>query len=146
MRDEILALVSKFFLDWIEPFYKKTIEWFEYPEILRYNVGGYYWPHSDADNWIQDDQAWSRSLDRDLSILFYLNEEYEGGEIEFPNFRFRLTPERGMLVCFPSDHRFLHAAQETTGGQRYVLVSWAAAAETERVREDPPARAIFLKR
>ena len=144
IRTQVLKLISDVFFRDIQYFYNKEIEWFEYPEILRYKIGGYYWPHSDADNWDKESRRWVKSLDRDYSMLIYLNDTYTGGEIDFPNFKFRLSPEAGMLVAFPSDHRYLHAARPTTAGKRYVIVSWSAARGTERVREKPPAGATFL--
>jgi predicted 2-oxoglutarate/Fe(II)-dependent dioxygenase YbiX len=70
-------------------------------------------------------------MPRDFSFLIYLNEEFTGGEIVFPNFDFKLIPKKGMFVCFPSDHRFIHKVTETLSGIRYAIVTWAADLETE---------------
>ena len=65
-------------------------------------------------------------IDRDLSVLIYLNDDFEGGEVNFSNFGFDIKPSSGLLIAFPSDHRYLHAAQLVTSGVRYAIVSWAA--------------------
>ncbi len=101
-------------------------------------------PHSDAENWDAGSQRWVRGIDRDFSVLLYLNEGFEGGGLEFPNFGLRLTPKAGMLVAFPADHRYVHAALPISEGERFVLVSWCAALGTPRVGRAPPAGATVL--
>jgi predicted 2-oxoglutarate/Fe(II)-dependent dioxygenase YbiX len=144
ISDHVNSMMKDIFLREVQPFYSTEIEWFEYPEILRYHEGGHYQTHSDADNWVADDGKWSRGMDRDFSLLLYLNNDFSGGELDFPHFGFRIRPEAGMLVCFPSDHRYLHAAQPTLSGTRYALVGWAAAKGTPRVNEQPPKRSVRL--
>lgn len=127
------------------PFFGVNFEWFERPQILRYTAGGKYDPHADAEHLDQASGEWRRSQDRDVSVLLYLNEEYGGGEIAFPNFNFEVKPKTGMLLGFLSDHRYLHAARPTTSGLRYVIVSWAAATGTPRVQARAPYASVFLE-
>lgn len=135
----IPAIVQAAYQQVVAPHYGVAIEWFEKPEILRYRTGGEYRPHSDSENWDDAARVWRRTIDRDFSILIYLNEGFAGGEIVFPNFGLRLAPKRGLLIAFPSDARYLHTAYPVTAGTRYALVSWAAAKGTERVKGMPPA-------
>jgi predicted 2-oxoglutarate/Fe(II)-dependent dioxygenase YbiX len=104
---------------------------------LRYRPGGHYKPHADSENWHREQRQWVRGMDRDYSILVYLNDGYDGGELRFPNFGFRLQPRAGLLVCFPSDHRYLHEVAPVTAGTRYALVSWITARGTPRVGGRP---------
>ena len=144
IEDQVTKIVADAYGKFIEPHYSVALEWHEYPEILRYKPGGYYTPHADADNWDNTHQSWSRVINRDLSVLVYLNDNFTGGALEFPNFGFRLQPKAGMMVCFPSDHRYVHSAKPTTEGTRYVLVSWCAILGGERVTCERPARAITV--
>lgn len=144
ISDHVNSLVSDIFLHEVQPFYSTEIEWFECPEILRYHQGGHYQVHSDADNWTASKRKWSRGMDRDYSLLLYLNDDFTGGELDFPHFGFRIRPQAGMLACFPSDHRYLHAAKPTLSGTRYVLVGWAAAKGSQRVNDRPPKRSVRL--
>ena len=64
-------------------------------------------------------------MDRDISIIFFLNDEFEGGDLVFPELRIRIKPEPGMLVCFPSNHHYLHGVEPVTKGHRYSIVTWA---------------------
>jgi predicted 2-oxoglutarate/Fe(II)-dependent dioxygenase YbiX/peroxiredoxin len=144
MSPEILTLFLNIYGHQVQPFYNTKIEWFERPQILKYGPGGKYDQHADAEHFNREKQEWVRSLDRDYSVLLYLNDEYEGGELEFVSFKYRFKPTRGMLVAFPADHRYLHAALPTTSGLRYVIVSWAAALGVRKVRESAPYAATFM--
>ncbi len=128
----------------LAPYYGVTFEWFERPQILRYPAGGKYNAHADAEHLSPKTKLWMRSLDRDISCLLYLNEEYEGGSISLEKFGYAIKPKTGMLIAFPSDHRYLHAALPTTSGIRYAIVSWAATLGSSRVKDSPPYASTML--
>ena len=111
--------------------YNVTFSNYEQPHILRYTQGGFYNLHADSEYWDVNAKKWKRVKQRDFSFLLYLNDDFTGGELDFPNFNFTLKPKKGMFVCFPSDHRFMHKAMLTTSGKRYAIVTWAAIADTE---------------
>lgn len=129
----------------VEPHYDVELEWFERPQILRYPPGGVYHAHADAEHWDKASQRFVRAQDRDYSVLVYVNDGYEGGAIAFPRLDFEVQPRAGMLVAFPSDHRYEHAARPTTSGVRIALVSWAAVRGTRRVRKRAPFGAVMLR-
>jgi len=141
---EILAIFTDIYTRRLAPFYGVTFEWFERPQILRYLPGGKYNRHADAEHMDKQTKQWVRGLDRDYSVLLYLNEEFEGGELYFPNFDFRIKPRCGMLIGFPSDHRYLHEAEPTLSGKRYSVVSWAAVLGSSRVAERAPYASVML--
>lgn len=128
----------------IEPAVGKRIEWFEEPQLLRYRAGGFYKSHADSENFDPTTTAWSKVLDRDVSILLYLNDEYTGGSLSFPKFRYLLRPKPGMLVFFPSDNRYLHSAEPVSSGIRYAAVSWASLHGVPKIHSEPPSGALFL--
>lgn len=142
VEEQAVGILHSAFEGQAAPHYGAAIEWFERPEILRYRTGGFYRQHADADNWDRTNRTWSRGMDRDISLLIYLNDDFTGGELEFSQFGYLVRPEAGMLVCFPSDHRYVHAARPTENGVRYVIVSWAAVAGSKRVQAAPPTGAI----
>ena len=145
MAGEILSIMNDVYCNRLSPFYNVNFEWYERPQILRYPPGGKYNQHADADHWLPDKKKWVRTQDRDYSVLLYLNEEYEGGELEFNNYKYKFKPKTGMLVGFPSGHQYLHAAHPTTSGIRYVIVSWAAILGTPRVRPQAPYASVFVR-
>ncbi|MFT6285502.1 MAG: hypothetical protein ACJA09_000237 [Alcanivorax sp.] len=123
---QVTAMVRRAFRDEAQPFYGRELRSLETPHVLRYRVNSYYRPHADSDQLNPTSQRWERIHDRDLSLLIYLDDDYDGGELAFPNFDFRLRPRPGMLVIFPSDFRYLHGAMPVTRGLRHAVVSWCA--------------------
>lgn len=112
----------------INPYYQIEISSSEIPQILSYGVGGHYKPHIDGESiWITPDgeKIWKKSTDRDLSTVFFLNDGFEGGDLIFPELKIRIRPEPGMMVCFPSNHHYLHGVEPVTKGKRYSIVSWS---------------------
>lgn len=124
--DQVLQLVRILFRDEAEPFYGRRLRSLESPHILRYSVGSYYRPHADSDELNLDTGRWEKKLDRDISLLLYLDDDYSGGEIVFPNFAFRVRPRAGTLLMFPSDCRYLHGVLPVDAGIRHTIVSWCA--------------------
>jgi hypothetical protein len=145
MAYQILNIFNDVHCNRMAPFYNVDFEWYERPQILRYPPGGKYNQHADADHWVADKNEWTRVQDRDYSVLLYLNDEYEGGELELVNQNFKIKPKPGMLLAFPSDHRYLHAALPTLSGIRYVIVTWAAIVGSKRVRKQMPYASVYVR-
>ena len=114
----------------INPFYGINLIDSEIPQLLSYEVGGHYKPHIDGEAlWKppNGEAIWKKSVDRDLSIVFFLNKggkDFEGGDLVFPNLGVRVRPEPGTLVCFPSNRFYVHGVEPVTQGMRYSIVSW----------------------
>jgi len=122
----------------INPFYQCQVDSSEIPQVLSYGIGGHYQPHIDGRSlWIapNGDRIWRRSTSRDLSIIFYINDEFEGGELIFPNLHIQIRPKPGMMVCFPSDQNYLHGVTPIKSGVRYSMVSWATV-KGEQTKEE----------
>lgn len=70
------------------------------------------------------------SPNRVLTAVVYLNEEFDGGEIEFGSIvddngnNLVFKPTTGSIAVFPSDLRFPHEAKVVTKGDRYCIVAW----------------------
>ena len=54
-----------------------------------------------------------------LTAIFYLSHECEGGNLEFPDSNFVLTPENGTLIIFPSESN--HEVLNYISGERIVI-------------------------
>ena len=143
MGDQIVPIVAGAYRDCVSPNYGVTIEWFEFPQLLKYDPGGHYGEHNDSENFDTELGGWRRMLDRDYSILLYLNDQFEGGDLLLSKLDYKIRPHAGLLVAFPSDHHYAHIAEPVKSGTRYVIVSWAAAVGTQRVCPEPPSTAVF---
>ena len=61
---------------------------------------------------------------REVSSVFYWNDNYEGGEIVFPNQNKIIKPSPGMLILFPSSSDFPHKVLPVISGTRYVSTNF----------------------
>ena len=82
--------------------------------MLRYTSGQEYKAHADG----------STIDGRCVSAIVSLNNDYEGGEVEFVNFGIKIKPEPGMLLLFPSNYAYRHIAHPVTSGTKYAIVTW----------------------
>jgi hypothetical protein len=111
----------------IDPFYKVRVRDSEPLQILHYGAGGHYIPHVDAETLYKDEgglDMWEKTLDRDLSVVYFLNDDFTGGQLFFPELDLTVEPAAGTLVCFPSDHNYIHGVQPVISGHRYTVVTW----------------------
>lgn len=125
---EIESLFKNIVKHIINPFYEFEVDSSEIPQILSYDIGGHYSPHIDGEAiWVtpKGEQIWKKSVDRDLSIILFINDEFEGGDLVFPELKIRIRPEPGMMICFPSNHQYIHGVEPVTKGKRYSIVTWA---------------------
>ena len=83
-------------------------------QLLRYSGGQEYKKHYDG----------STDIGRTISALIYLNDDFEGGELEFPNYGITIKPQAGMLILFPSNFAYAHVAHPVRQGTKYALVTW----------------------
>ena len=61
---------------------------------------------------------------REISSVFYWNDNYDGGEILFPKQNKKIKPSSGMLIIFPSNLDFPHEVFPVRNGVRYVSTSF----------------------
>ena len=83
-------------------------------DLLKYANGQEYKKHYDG----------GTKIGRVISAVAYLNDDYIGGEIEFPHFGVKIKPQAGMLILFPSNYAYAHIAHPVTSGTKYALVTW----------------------
>ena len=102
----------------VEPYCKRMgIEGdtrYEDYSLLKYSGGQNYGAHHDG----------SGASSRVVSAICYLNDDYEGGELEFPHFGVKIKPQAGMLIVFPSNFAYAHIAHPVTDGTKYAIVTW----------------------
>jgi len=141
-QNRINQLVRTAFTELVDQYIGEPLAWYERPQILRYNPGGFYVRHADSENQDPDTRTWTKTIDRDFSLLIYLNDDFKGGELCFTKFNYQIRPKAGMAVLFPSDNRYMHEAQTITKGERYAIVSWGAIKGTSKLSETPPQGTI----
>ena len=81
---------------------------------LKYSQSQYYIPHTDD----------SPNTQRRISGIAYLNDDFEGGQLEFTKLNLKYYPMAGDIVLFPSNMPYEHAAMPVTEGVKYSVVGW----------------------
>ena len=84
--------------------------------ILKYKKGQYSKDHT-------DDQTFTP---RRISSIYYPNDDYTGGELEFAKFDISIKPKAGDLIIFPSNYVYAHRVLPVTEGIRYAIISFIA--------------------
>lgn len=83
--------------------------------ITRYSNGEWFGAHADD----------TYATPRTVSLVYYPNDDYEGGELEFIHFGVTIKPKAGQLFIFPSGYSYEHKIHEITGGNpRWTVVSF----------------------
>ena len=60
----------------------------------------------------------------EVAVNLYLNDEYTGGELYFPDYEISVKPKPGQLIMFPGGHEFKHGVSTVTSGDRYTMASF----------------------
>ena len=82
--------------------------------LLRYETGNMYHYHYDA----------SPQYPRIVSAIVLLNEDFDGGELEFKEFGLKVPSEAGKVILFPSSFAYMHRVNPVIRGVRYSVVRW----------------------
>jgi prolyl 4-hydroxylase len=81
--------------------------------LYRYEPGQRHGSHWDT---VVELDGGVRSL---LTLVFYLNDDFEGGATDFSELDRVIVPKRGRALLF--QHRILHEATAVTRGEKFVL-------------------------
>jgi prolyl 4-hydroxylase len=102
-------------------------------QVVNYSEGGFFVPHYDP---CDGDKKYCSRMNgslgpRLLTFLIYLNDEFNGGETEFPLINKKVTPKKGKAVLFYNigdDGRIikqsLHTGKPVIGGNKWIANKW----------------------
>jgi hypothetical protein len=103
-------------------------------QIIRLSEGAKYEVHSDSNIYADVIKRHSEYKDGDefeidlyplYGIVVYLN-DFEGGELYYPNQNIEYKPSRGDLVIHSADEHCAHGTRPVTSGTRYTYTSSVA--------------------
>ena len=96
----------------------------EHLQVLRYKPGGHYKPH-------QDTFSDTKGNKRMYTIILALNDDYEGGETEFPNLKKKYKMEAGDALFFHTLDNYelmtskaLHGGRPVKSGEKWICNLW----------------------
>lgn len=119
MRKEVLDALNKVFTLAYEKsknFYDVDINFFEELSInlLKFEKDFYLRQHIDTKS----------SESNHIASVYYINDDYIGGEINFPIYKLKIKPEPNSLIIFPGNENYLHEVLKITSGDRYSSSLW----------------------
>jgi hypothetical protein len=83
--------------------------------VTKTETGKFMNPHND---WHDDNGC-------RYGIVIYINENFDGGEIYYPNKGIYMKPGKGLAVIHPASEEYLHGIKEVTRGTRYAMTAFA---------------------
>jgi hypothetical protein len=127
------------FFDEIRDKYQETVELIFDRKVKpntshaqKWDVGGFASPHSDNSDF--DGNPNPFEINKYVAIL-YLNGDYSGGELYFPDHGIEFKPKAYSLIVFPGGIENIHGVKEITQGTRYTMVSFWDFEEAEYSEE-----------
>lgn len=80
----------------------------------KYSLGSHIRPHKDTGSF---------DTSRLVTLVLYLNDNYSGGELYFPDLQMSMRPDTGSIIAFYSEFR--HGVMKIVNGYRYCVVGFA---------------------
>lgn len=94
----------------------------EHLSVAKWPSGYSLEPHADAENpsgCPAHPYPW-----RNFAAITFLNDNFSGGILYFPNKDLRIKPNPGHTIIFPGTLEYLHGVTEILDGNRYTIASF----------------------
>jgi prolyl 4-hydroxylase len=110
---------------WLQGHYQLTFAHAEACSLLRYQPGEFYKRH--IDNILLSSRVEEANLSiptRDISIIGYLNDDFEGGQTFFDRQSLTVQPCAGSAIVFPANFLYPHQSLPVLSGTKYAWTTW----------------------
>lgn len=91
------------------------------PVIIKWRPGMEQRPHADKQ---MNDGRPNPFPTYDINSLIYYNDDFEGGELYYPDYDLIVKPKPGLAVAHPGDINYLHGVKNVISGERYTTPSF----------------------
>ena len=121
-QSELFQLVGKYIQTAnLNCYWNLNVDLIEPLQDTLYEVGDFYNWHIDESDWVPNKRPGNRI--RKISFIILLNDDFQGGELEFQFDEKRLIDlKKGDIIVFQSD--IPHRVRPVTSGKRKSLVGW----------------------
>lgn len=119
LPEDIRAMLNNIF----ELVYKKSVELYgvdinnfeQYSlHVVKFIEGFYLQPHVDT----------LSAEENHIASVYYINDDYDGGEINFPEHNLKIKPKANSVIIFPGNENYLHEVCKIFGKDRYSSAMW----------------------
>ncbi|PNH00268.1 putative prolyl 4-hydroxylase [Tetrabaena socialis] len=102
-------------------------------QVVHYPEGGFFNPHYDCCDGGPQECSRMDALGgpRHITVIIYLNDDYEGGETAFPKLGITVRPETGKAAIFWSTDKnsilvpqSFHGGNPVTNGEKWICNKW----------------------
>jgi len=107
---------------------KKIMEAYKLDKVYADSLNFIKWPHgyvqpahSDYENYGLEPHIYNW---RQVGCVLYLNDDFDGGDIHFPQHGVSIPIKPGMLAFFPGDVHHSHGVNRVLNGSRYTVSSF----------------------
>ena len=90
-----------------------NLKYWEAFNFIKYGPGQHFMEHHDH----------GYSYNCTVSLVAYVNDDYEGGELYFRLQNLNIKPKAGDLYVFPSNYMYPHQAKPVKSGTKYSIVT-----------------------
>jgi hypothetical protein len=80
--------------------------------VNKYNENSHMGPHVDLND---------RNKYLQYTVVVYLNDDYEGGELYFPNHDIKVKPKAGSIAMYPSGDPYVHQSLNIIKGRKMLI-------------------------
>ena len=82
--------------------------------MVKFVKGFYLVPHVDT----------LSSEGNHMASVYYINDDYTGGEIDFPGHNLTIKPKANSLIIFPGNENYVHGVNKIIDNDRYSSAMW----------------------
>jgi hypothetical protein len=119
LPEEILEILNKA----SELVYKKITDFYNVSvnphrqsklHVVKFVKGFCLFPHVDT----------LSSEGNHIASVYYINDDYTGGEIDFPDHNLTIKPKANSLIIFPGNENYVHGVNKIIDNDRYSSAMW----------------------
>ena len=92
----------------INPFHESALH------VVKFIKGFHLGPHVDT----------LSAEGNHIASVYYINDDYIGGEIDFPDHKLKIKPKANSLIIFPGNENYVHAVHQIVDNNRYSSAMW----------------------
>ena len=108
--------VTKSILNKVQSLFEEKYSWNGSHIIQRIRAGHGMDEHLDKSDLEEQENS--------VGVAMYINDNFDGGEIYYPNLEISYKPLRGALICHPGTAKYMHGVKTVSGNDRYILSSY----------------------